>query len=75
MQTITLSPESVKAVAREVARLLTMQQTPELVDCKTAATILGIKPSTLRKKADLYPHRREGGEKQARYYFYKEGLK
>jgi hypothetical protein len=75
MQTITLSPESVKAVAREVARLLTMQQTPELVDCKTAATILGIKPSTLRKYANRYPHKREGGEKQARYYFYKEGLK
>ena len=55
--------------------MLTMQQTPELVDCKTAASILGIKPSTLRKKADLYPHKREGGEKQARYYFYKEGLK
>ena len=75
MQTINLSPESVKAVAREVARLLTMQQTPELVDCKTAASILGIKPSTLRKKAELYPHKRESGEKQARYYFYKEGLK
>lgn len=72
--TVTLSPESVKAVAREVARLMLQAQAPDLVDCNTAAQILGISPNYLRRIKDRYPHVKRGEGKQARLLFDRNAL-
>lgn len=72
--TITLSPESVKAVAREVARIMLQAQAPDLVDCNTAAEILHVTPNYLRRIKDRYPHVKRGEGRQARLLFDRNAL-
>ena len=76
---ITLTPESIKAIARETADILERRMRkkalPEYVTTAEAAAILHVKPQRMRQIADRYPHIKKGnGEKQGQLLFVKESL-
>lgn len=80
---IELSPESIKRLADELAprvAVIIMQKMKsdpsqdEWVDTNTAASILGIKPDTLRKQLNKYTHIKSGDSKQGKLRFHRPSL-
>lgn len=62
---ITLDQKTIDAIAYKMAmivvkKLREKEVLPELVDTNEAARILCIKPDTLRKIKDKYPHIKKG---------------
>jgi tRNA U34 5-carboxymethylaminomethyl modifying enzyme MnmG/GidA len=71
---ISLDYDTVRAIAREVAKILKRDELPDLVTTEQAARILGITPSRMRQIKDKFPHMKKGADKQGKLLFVKSKL-
>lgn len=74
MKEVTLDYTTIKAIAKEVARLLKRDEMPDLVTTQQAAEILGISAGRMRQIKDKFPHVKKGADKQAKLLFKKSAL-
>ena len=76
---MTLSPDTIKAIARETADILERRMRrraqPEMITTSEAAALLGIKSQRMRQIADRYPHTKKGdGQKQGQLLFVRDAI-
>ena len=71
---VTLDYETIKAIAKEVARIIKRDEMPDMVTTEQAASILGISKSRMRQIKDKFPHIKKGADKQAQLLFKKSAL-
>lgn len=74
MKEVTLDYPTIKAIAKEVARLLRRDELPDMVTTEEAAGILGITPSRMRQIKDKFPHAKKGDKMQGKLLFRKADL-
>lgn len=74
MKEVTLDYPTIRAIAKEVARLLKRDEMPDLVTTQQAASILGISPARMRQIKDRFPHVKKGADKQSKLLFRKADL-
>lgn len=74
MKEVTLDYPTIKAIAKEVAKLLRRDELPDMVTTEEAAGILGITPSRMRQIKDRFPHMKKGANMQGKLLFHKAEL-
>lgn len=74
MKEVTLDYPTIRAIAKEVAKLLRRDELPSMVTTEEAAAILGITPARMRQIKGRFPHMKKGADKQAKLLFDKEAL-
>ena len=72
-----MSDREMRKLARLIAEELATVLKPKdnLLTTEEAAKVLGVKPATLRRNKDRYPHVKAGYGSQGRLMFKREGLK
>lgn len=63
-----------KEVVKEMRRVEKEKPQPELINCKEAATLIGVSEDYVRKIKDRLPHVKQGNNNQGRLLFVREGL-
>ena len=74
MREVTLDYPTIRAIAKEVAKLLKRDEMPDLVTTQEAADILGISAGRMRQLKDKFPHIKKGADKQSKLLFKKSAL-
>ena len=66
-----LAPRVAKIIRNEIRK---PEEVQEWIDTNEAAAMLGISPTTLRRKKDNYPHIKNGDNRQGNLRFLKSSL-
>ena len=74
MKEVTLDYPTIRAIAKEVAKLLKRDEMPDLVTTQEAADILGISAGRMRQLKYKFPHVKKGADKQGKLLFKKSAL-
>lgn len=74
MKEVTLDYPTIRAIAKEVAKLLKRDEMPDLVTTQEAADILGISAGRMRQIKDKFTHVKKGADKQSKLLFKKSEL-
>jgi hypothetical protein len=74
MKEVKLDYDTIRAIAKEVAKLIKRDELPDFVTTTEAASILGISTGRMRQIKDKFPHVKKGADRQSKLLFRKADL-